>query len=319
MNAENQPHPSTMTDEEKAALIASDPSAFDEDDAPSRSLEADTNDAGDDAGAKTDTGETVAAGDAGDDDSADMIPKARFNEMLGRAKDAEAKLAAQEAAAAAAAAEPTRNVAEEFAAAEAVYDARNAELLEQYEATDISFTEFHAEQAKALKAYNATNRELSKLEAVQTARQEQARIESEKANQSWQTTVTAWREANAEFLGNAIRYNAVAALIDEIGKDGSLSDTELLAKVEAQAYEAFNWQGARTETGKQAQATPHATRNATDARAASSASAQPGQITGGVGARGAPTGKIDLSTLKPGEFSKQSKAEQEKLLGEGAV
>ena len=60
---------------------------------------------------------------------------------------------------------------------------------------------------------------------------------------AWESQIlAAWESLHADFLGNTIRRNTVSSLFETLGADASLSDEELIARVEKEAFEAFNYQ-----------------------------------------------------------------------------
>lgn len=317
-------HPSTASEAEIAAMRAADPAAFD----------ADEPDAGEGAAAAAtpDAAAAAAAGDGGKDAAAaagkedgggdgTMIPKARFDEVNNRAKDLERRMAELEAAnASAAVASEARDFGAEIAAARTEYKTQVEALRTQYADGDLDLEDFDRKKDELADARDDKVRELTKAEATAESLAAVDRRESQKqekqALNDWNTQVNTWKESNAEFLDNKVRRDAVSALMEEYGKDPKLSNDDLLAKVEKEAFEAFNW----NKTGAPAtNASPHAARNRADAAAAAAAAGAPGNIAGGVGNRGTDAGAVDLEKVKPGNFSKLSKADQEKMLGEGAL
>lgn len=338
-NAKDQPHPSTMTDDQKAELQKSDPAAFDQDaevegSPPAAAEGADPDKGAADAGGTGDGAPAAAAAPAAEagtdgtpaaeaarDDKGDDKPvdQRAFNGLLRELRETRDELKAFKQQATAAA---PRDFAAEAAAIEATYDTALAALAQRYEDADLDQAELLREQGKLNKELNAGMRELGKAEAAHAALDAVTKRDAEKANeaatQSWQQQIGAWREANAEFLGNPIRRDAVAKLLDEYGKDATLSDVALLKKVEDAVFEAFNW-NKTTATPTPDNKDPHAERRRAAAAATASAAAMPGLPEGGVGVRGNADTPVDLQQLKPGKFSSLPKAEQEKMLGAGAL
>lgn len=223
---------------------------------------------GTDAGAAG-TGE--AAGDeinpdllkavAGEDDGASgpMIPKARFDEVNGALKELRTKVDAMQQEREAAA---VKAQARDFAAEKAALrDARdNGDL------TDDEYLD----KRDALVIEEAEQRAAVKLTQLQA---EQQRVQRE---QAWQQRITAWEAANADFLSNAIRRDAVERLMAKYGQDASLSDEALIARVEAEAFEAFGFAREVADATKAAaERDPHQSRNAKDAKAQARASSAP--------------------------------------------
>lgn len=300
---QEQRHPSALSADELEALKASDPTAFDEDEDEGEAAD-DTPDpellkavAGDEAPA------VAAAADDGDADGG-TVDKRAFNGLLAELRQTREELKAvkqaQEASAAAAPAAHARD-----------FEAELRDLRNRYENDgEMSDEEYDAARASLL-------RDQVKLEVRQEFQQEATKQGQAQAQAAWQEKISAWEARHADFLGNTIRRNTVSSLFETLGADASLSDEELIARVEKEAFEAFNYQ-------PKADAAPpvanqHAQRNAADAAAAAAASAAPPPPSAGTGNRGGPDSGIDLNAIKQGDFSKLPKAEQEKLLGEGAL
>lgn len=299
--SENDKHPSAMTDDERAALVASDPEAFDEE--PQK----DVSEQGDDAP----KGEDKAAGEDTpnrDEDDAKPVDQRAFNGVLAelrelRQSEREAKRELQELREKfAAPAEPERD-----------FDAERAALKEKLENGDLDDDEYQ-EAKDALLVEQAEARAAARFEQQRQAQvRQQIEQQAQQQAQSWNQKIGAWVEQNQEFMANPIRADAIAGLIQKLGADPNIPDDDLLKQVESAAFDAFNWKAAATPAPNK-----HAGRNAADAAAAAAASAAPPAITGGVGNRGTASG-IDLASLKPGTFSSLPKADQERLLGEGAL
>lgn len=300
----SEKHPTAMTEEERAALVASDPDAFDEERA-----DAVTSGEPEDGEPQPAQAVDTPKEDAGaqEDDDAKPVNQRAFNGVLAelrelRQSEREAKRELQELREKFSPPEQERDFDEERKALKAKLD-EGALDDEQYEAAKEALLLEQAE-ARAVARLVAQQQEAAARQAQSVAAEQQA---------TWNSKISAWAEANQDFLKNPLRYQAVQTLIQQMGQDASLSDDELLVQVEAAAFDAFNWTGkAKTEPNK------HAGRNAADAAAAAAASAAPPAITGGVGNRGTASG-IDLASLKPGTFSSLPKADQERLLGEGAL
>ena len=347
----NETHPSQLSQEAKDALMRSDPTAFDMDDdgtddgagaaagaaeggaggegdagAAAGAAGAEGAAAGEGAGAAADGADAGAAagaegGAAAAAGAAAMIPKARFDEVLGKAKDLERRVEEMEQRNKAMAAPASdRDFAKESEALKEKLDTGTEVLLKKYEDADIELPELQRELNKLQAEYQNGMREIGVAEArygaLSAVHEQSQKAAIDQATQSWESTLTAWKTSNADFLSNPIRQQAVASLIESLGADANLSDEDLLKKVEEAAFEAFNW----SKQAAPAPANPHAARNAADAAAAARASAAPASAAEvGVGSRGGPSQSVDLENLKPGEFSKLPKAEQERLLGEGAL
>lgn len=167
------------------------------------------------------------------------------------------------------------------------FKAERDALREKWDNGDVD-TDAYNEQRDALVIEEAEHRAAVRFHALQ---QQQA---AESANQAWNSKVSAWETANAEFLANPIRKKAVNDLLAVLDGDPNkrLSDDDLLAEVEKQAFEAFNWTGSPAA----AAAAGVDPRMQAAARAAAAASSAPPAITGGVG-NAALAGKVDLEAL----------------------
>lgn len=298
-NTNSTKHPTALSEDELKAMRESDPAAFDED-----------GDAGDTA---TTVG-TVAVDSAQaapaeqDDTDAGTVDKRAFNGLLAELRETREELkvvkqAQQQAQQQAQPAAPVAQVRD--------FDVELKELRSRYEDEgEMSDDEYEAARA-------ALMREQVKLEMRQEFQQEAAKQGQAQAQAAWQEKIQAWEAQHADFLSNTIRRNTVSSLFDSLGNDPAITDDELIARVEKEAFDAFNYQP-KTTAGASA-ANPHAQRNAADAAAASAASAAPPAMSAGTGNRGGPASSVDMSAIKLGDFSKLPKAEQEKLLGEGAL
>lgn len=333
MDPNEERHPNSMSADELEALRKSDPAAFDEEgqsaepvgDAVEGDDEGDAGKEGD-GPAITDDKDTDGAGDADGSDEADgtpkaedagatskgkegaapdMIPKPRFDEVNNRLKDLEKWRSTVTAAAPPAGRD---------------FDSESTMLEKKYDDGEIDITEFMREQRKLAV-------EQAKHEALVTVHQSQVASAMQAAQANWDTQINAWKAQHADFLANPLRAGAVSQLIDTLGADPNVSDADLIRMVEEAAFEAFNWKpegAAAVEPAANAQVKDlHAGRRAANAAASAAASSTPPNLAAGgtgTGNRGGPQGAPDVSTMKPGTFSKTlSKADQEKLLGEGAV
>lgn len=344
-------HPSSLSDEDKAAMRAADPAAFDDDEVGDdtdegagektpEELAAEAAAAGKTDEGKTDpteeekaaaaaaaagtTGELtdeqkaaaaagVAAGKTPEEIAAELaaaegegkkknvefVPMGRFNEVLSQLNQLK----------------EFKNTISQAPAAPKDFDAEFKAIQDKYDAGDLTLDERLAEE-------RALGREEAQYTALVTVHQANNANALTAAENDWTQQVGAWSTANAEFLSNPIRKDAVGRLMDQLGADATLSNEALLEKVQQAAFEAFNWKvepvtpADKVGDGKD----PHAQRRADNAAATAAASAVPGQLNGGVGGRGGPEKVVDLDNVKPGSFSKSlTKEQQEKLLGEGAL
>lgn len=295
-------HPSEMTEDERAALVASDPEAFDEDTPATDDDNADEVEESPDA-------------DSSADDSKPVDQRA-FNGVLAelrelRQSEREARRALEELQR-----QATQTQQQTSEEEPRDFDAERAALRERYNEGELGDDEYEAQREKLL-LEQAEEKALARLAAQRAAEASAAaQAEAQEKGAAWDQKIGAWMQQNAEFCSNPLRVDALGSLIQRIGADPELSDDEVLAQVEAAAFEAFNW---TPTAAPAARGGHHAARNAADAAATARASAVPPTLTGGVGNRGAAADGIDLASLKPGSFSKLPKAEQERLLGEGAL
>lgn len=243
-------------------------------------------DAAGETGAEGEDGEGDAAGDKETFDpellkavasDGPVIPKPRFDEATARLKD-ELRASREEADALRAKlpTTPPRDFAAESTALE-----------ERYEAGEIDDEQYR-------KDLRALERDIGREEG--RAQREREIIEQQQtaAAASWAKTIHAWETENADFLANGYRRRIVKDLLEEYGKDPNLSDDELIAKMQAEAFEAANWNPAGGASATEDESTappakpgnPHAARDARDAKAQASASAAPLAASAGAGNRG---------------------------------
>lgn len=335
MDPANERHPSSMSDEEKAELRKSDPSAFDEEPAAAAGNgDDDKGDAaaagGDDAGEagegqgedggaagggnESAEADDTAAGEASGADAAGKpaagepgkaaIPKARLDEVIRQRNAAESVVKQQQEELA----QLRQSIAENKPPKD--FDAEFDALDKKYDAGEIDESE-----------YNKQTRALTREEGRYVARAEALRSRQETVqeltNNSWDADVKAWSAQNPGFLEKhaEVFQKALNATAQLYGTD--LSNSDMLEKASKMAFELTDYKppaGSAADAGTK----PGASRRVQNAERAAAASAAPAIPTGGVGGRGRES-SVDLSHIKPGEFSKLPKAEQEKLLGRGAV
>lgn len=345
-------HPNSLSDEQKAEMRAADPAAFDDDegDANAAAGEKTAEELAAEAAAagKTDEGKTepteeekaaaaaaaagtgaeltdeqkaaaaagVAAGKTTEEIAAelaaggDKVDKKAFDGVLADLRATRDEVKELKA---------FKNTISQAPAAPKDFDAEFKSIQKQYDDGDLTLDE-------RLAAERALGREEAQYTALVTVHQANNANALTAAENDWTQQVNAWSKENAEFLSNPIRKDAVGRLMDQLGADASLSNEALLEKVQAAAFEAFNWKpepvkATDKENGKGGDGKdPHADRRAANAAATAAASAVPGNLNGGVGGRGGPEKVVDLDNVKPGTFSKNlTEEQQEKLLGEGAL
>jgi hypothetical protein len=321
-------HPSALTDAERQTLSkltgdADDGDAADTDAGSARSATSVTDadaDAGAAGAAATDddgdadargddgagkpaaaTSEDDAAGKAGDS-RAPMIPKARFDEVNGELKDLKSRLESLEA---------QRQAVLAPIATDRDFAAEKKALQQRYDDGEIDISEY------------MDGREAIVIEeAKHAARVEGAVMSAElakkNAQDAWDAAVNAWQTKHADFLANQVRRDIVEGLFEKLGADPNLTNEQLIAQVEKQAFEAFNYTppgaGDERQDTNPAPRSPHAARNAADAAAIAAAGSAPPTISGGLGDRGRTTG-IDVMALKPGQFKNLPREKQAELLG----
>ncbi len=288
-DTKDTPHPSNITEEQREELRKSDPAAFSDDDTPTDTAAAEQ--------AETERAEQaeadrVAAEKAEAEKQAAMIPKGRLNEVL-RERDAERERADALAA----------EVAALKAGPKIDYDAEIVALAQKYaDDDDLTHDDYMAQRDALL---------IGKVKADARAeiQQEQAQAQAQKAEQDWATAANAFVEAHPEYAAGEAKVDLEAALHGVFAKFPTASDAEKLDRAH-RIVQAMNGKAAAA-----APASPNAGRDASDARAATAASAAPPVISGGVGGRGTATPNIDFERMKPGDWSKLTRAERVAALG----
>lgn len=213
---------------------------------------------GGDESEQIDTELLKAVAGEGDEARAPMIPKARFDEVNGELKELRSRVDAMQ----------QERVVADARAQMRDFAAEKVALRHQRDGGELDDDEY-LDKRDALVVEEAEQRALMKAVQFQ---QEQQREQSE---QAWKQRIGEWESTNADFLANSIRRNAVASLLEEYSKDSSLSDADLLAKVEAEAFEAFGFAREVADATKAAGKDLHAARNAADAKAQANASTAP--------------------------------------------
>lgn len=192
------------------------------------------------------------------------------------------------------------------------FKAERAALKEQWDAADLDTDEYN-DARDSLVLEEAEHRAAVRFHSMQQQAAKDA------ATNEWSQSVTGWEKANADFLANPIRRKAVSDLLEAFDTDpnNKMTNEELLAKVQEQAFEAFNWQGAPAalETTEQ---TPAQARMASSARAAAAASGAPPSLAGGVSTSAMST-KLNLegAAADPSKY-KAAKQAVDTVLGEEA-
>lgn len=247
-------------------------------------------------------GEGAGAGEGDEGDDKRTVSLSAFNGLLAEVRELREERKAFKAQQAALLEAPTDR---DFAA-------ERAALKEQWENGDID-TDTYNDKRDALVLEQADHRVAARMYQAQQAQEKAA---AEQATQAWNAKVQSWEKDNADFLANPLRRKAVNDLLAALDADPAnrMTDEELLAEVQKQAFDAFNWQGT-AQAPAAAAPNPMAQRNANNARAAAAASAAPPAIAGGV-SNASVAASINLEDMKPGEFKKLAKDVQQQLLGE---
>lgn len=299
------------TDDALAELKASHPEAFDLDVVPEQSADdkaaaelaakeaADK--AADEAAAREAAEKAEAEKAAEEAKKSDVIPKGRFNEAL-RERDAERQRA----------------------------DALAAELEALKKGPPVDYTEeiqkldakWYSDGEDAFEGTHADY--LAQRDALLAAKVEAdalAKFEQQRAQRDAETALAAWDKDARSFVDSNDRYKDAdelarfnEALEIQFARNPNGTHAEWLTAAD-KLVQAMAIAEGRAPSAPAAPADPNAARNAADAQAAAKASAAPKSIEGGVSSAGGLVGNIDMQNLKPGQFSKLSKDQQEALLG----
>ena len=300
-DTKDAPHPSNITEEQREELRKSDPAAFSDADADTSTDTAAAEQAeAERLAAEQAEADRVAAEKAEAEKQAAMIPKGRLNEVL-RERDAERERADALAA----------EIAALKAGPKIDYDAEIVALQKKYEEDDdLTLDDFMAQRDKLLvgKAKDDARAELA---------QEQAQAAAQRAEQAWAEAANAFVAAHPEYAEGEAKTDLEAALHGVFAKFPTASDADKLERAHKIVL-AMNGKAepaAAPAAAAEAPKGPNAARDAADARAATAASAAPPVISGGVGGRGSATPTIDFERMKPGDWSKLSRAERVAALG----
>ena len=295
--------PTAKTAEELAALRASDPAAFDDDEeqAPEQveAAQAAADEAAEKEAAEKAEADRIAAEKAEAEKQAAMIPKGRLNEVL-RERDAERERADALAA----------EIAALKAGPKIDYDAEIVALQKKYEEDDDLTLDDYMAQRDALLVGKV------KADARAEIEQEQAQAAAQRAEQAWADAANAFVAAHPEYAEGEAKVDLEAALHGVFAKFPTASDADKLER----AHKIVLAMNGKAEPAAPAAATealkgPHAARDAADAQAAAKASAAPPPVNGGVSSAGGPIGNVDFANMKPGTFSKLTKDQQAAALG----
>lgn len=320
----NELNPHRITDEQRAALRAADPDAF-EDDGVDVSNEGDVA-AVATRGPEAREGEPLPTA-APTRSAVPMIPKPRLDEVLNRVSELERQLRDRDARDAVLGAAPQeRDFAAERGQIKALWDTETAALKKQWDDGDLDADEYHDQRDALTVKYGELGNALTVEEARYVVATERVasrqQAVQEEAQTRWNDKIAGWVAANEAFMANPIRKKAVADLLIALDTEGDgLDDDALIALMQEQAFEAFGWAAPAagvTASPADVRAAALQTRQAAAARAAAAASAAPPQVAGGAGA-GNREIAIDLEQLKPGDFSKLPESAQRALLGEDAI
>lgn len=301
--------PEAKTAEEIAALQASDPAAFDLDDVPEQTdddkaaaelAEKEAADKAADEAAAKEAAEKAEA-DKGKDDR--TIDKRQYDGVLGDLRDTRSHLATERQRADALAAE----LAALKAGPAINYDEEITSLKEKWDND-----EFEGTLDEFIAARDALLAGKIKADTRNEFQQEQAQAAALKAEQAWAEAANAFAEAHPEYADPEAKTDLEAALHGVFAKFPNASDADKLER----AHKIVQAMNGKVEAAPAAPSTdPNADRNKADAQASAKASAAPKVVAGGVSSAGGPVGNIDMANLKPGQFSKLSKDQQEAALG----
>lgn len=314
-------NPHRITAEQRAALRAADPDAFDYD--HEESSGGDANESPSQANDPPSVPETETAAPARG--SVPMIPKPRLDEVLNRVSELERQLRDRDARdVAVGGAAPDRDFAAERGQVKAQWDAETATLKKQWDDGDLDADEYHDQRDALSNKYSELGHALTVEEARHVAKAERVAASQQAAQEAaqtvWNQKIAEWVTANDAFMANPIRKKAVADLLMELDTqgDGSLDDDALIALMQDQAFDAFGWSASLVRPPvppADARTAALQVRQAAAARAAAAASAAPPQVAGGAGA-GNREVAVDLEQIKPGDFKRLPEATQRALLGE---
>ncbi|MEI2453849.1 hypothetical protein [Lysobacter firmicutimachus] len=315
-------NPHRITEEQRAALHAADPDAFD-DDLIEESGEVTVSESPSQPYEPVSVPETETAPPARG--SVPMIPKPRLDEVLNRVSELERQLRDRDARdAAVGVATQDRDFAAERGQVKAQWDAEIATLKKQWDDGDLDADEYHDQRDALTNKYSERGHALTVEEARHVAKAERVaasqQAAQEAAQTSWNQKIAEWVAANDAFMANPIRKKAVADLLAELDTqgDGSLDDDALIALMQEQAFDAFGWTAPAARAPVPAvdpRTVAIQARHAAAARAAAAASAAPPHVAGGAGT-GSRDLIIDLEQIKPGDFKKIPESTQRALLGE---
>lgn len=297
--------PETKSAEEIAALRASDPAAFDLDEAPEQSEEAkaakEASDKAADEAATKEAAEKAEAEKAAEEaKKSDVIPKGRFNEAL-RERDAERQRADALAA--------------ELEALKKGPPVDYTEEIQKLDAKWNSDDDFDGSHADYLAQRDALLAAKVEADARAKFQQEQAQRDAEARLAAWDKDARSFVDSNDRYkdADELARFNE--ALEIQFARNPNGTHAEWLTAADKLVQAMAIAEGRAPATTPAAPADPNAARNAADAQAAAKASAAPKAIEGGVSSAGGPIANIDMANLKPGQFSKLSKDQQEAALG----
>ena len=241
-----------------------------------------------------------------------MIPKSRFDEVNNESKGKDVAISERDRIIA----EQAARLAELDRKPEAVtrdFDAEHAALAERYDNAEIDRAEF-----------NALQRALQKEEIAVTAAQVATSVIAERDKQTveqqfnaaWESAGTSFKDANKDFMAIDGAAGALDSALELLDKQTGykLSPAELYAKAAPVAAAMLGVPAPGGTAAAPVPANPHAVRNAADAAAQAQASGAPPAFQGGAGDRGHAT-TIDLTMVKPGDFGKLAKVDQDRAMG----
>lgn len=304
--------PEAKTAEEIAALQASDPAAFDLDGVPEQTddekaaaelAEKEAADKAADEAAAKEAAEKAEA-DKGKDDR--TIDKRQYDGVLGDLRDTRSHLATERQRADALAAE----LAALKAGPAINYDEEITSLKEKWDND-----EFDGTLDEFIAARDALLVQKTEADARAKFQQEQAERDVNAKLEAWDKDARSFVDSNDRYKDEAelARLNEALEIQFARNPNGSHADWLIAADKHVQAMAIV--EGRAPAAAPAATTDPNADRNKADAQASAKASAAPKVVAGGVSSAGGPVGNIDMANLKPGQFSKLSKDQQEAALG----
>jgi len=323
-----------MSEEDRKALIDSDPAAFDVETKEKKDEDKVAQPAADpdaDPEGKEPTADGVEGGDtAGGDDKQDDPDKtaAEANDKEGKGERVDQQVPRSQLNGVV----RERNEYKELSRRQAA----ELEQLRQRMGEHKAPRDFEGEFNKILADYDAgqiddrekdvalrkLNQEEARFISQQESLKSQHETKTEDANLTWKADMTAFADRNPGFLSNDENVEtfqrALAAVVAYRG--GNISNDQLISEAAEMAFRdtGYTPPTSANGAGKQNAAAQKRIedRRRENAQATAAAADTPPRNAGGTGTRAAAAPAADLSTMKAGNFSKQfTRAQQEEMLG----